>query len=294
VSYDISIIIPVRNGITGGFEDTLKMVFAQKSKYSYEVLVIDSGSTDGTLEVVRKFPQVRLFQIKPEEFGHGRTRNLGAQNAQGKYLVFLNADAIPVNDHWLEMLVRNFEEDQEVAGVYSRHVPKRGCHFYMRRDIEESMPEHKIIRTKVNLFDFMLFSTVSAAIRREIWQQAPFVDQIDIAEDQDWARRILAKGYKIVYEPESKVFHSHNYSLKELYANKFRVGKALKHYSKGFQGPIGGLVILIGGIVIKSICDFVYILKQQVSFTHKIKEIGIAFAARVVSFIGRYMGSVIK
>lgn len=289
---DISIIIPVKNGMADGVEKCFAGIFSQNSQYAFEIIAIDSGSTDGSLELIKSFPDVRLIQIKPEEFGHGKTRNLGAREANGEYLVFLNADAIPANNKWLDNLLGGFAGDEKIAAVYSRHLPKAGCHLYMVRDLETVLPPKRIIRTEIKHHKFMSFSTVSAAIRREIWEVIPFDDQILIAEDQDWAKKIMDGGLKIVYEPNSEVYHSHNYSLKELFRVKYQVGKAYVHITGKRKNPTFYFLIILAGCAYKLMGDIIYILKLKIGFLKKINELLIAFASRCASFAGRYLGEI--
>ena len=93
---DVSIVIPTKNG-GHLFEKVLDAVFKQKTEYEYEVICVDSGSKDGTLDVIRKYP-CRLFQIEPSEFGHGKTRNYGASKGNGTYIIFITQDALPATD----------------------------------------------------------------------------------------------------------------------------------------------------------------------------------------------------
>lgn len=299
---DVSIIIPARNE-AGNIAACLKAVLNQKTNLTFEIIVIDSGSSDGTVEIVRQFPAVKLLPIKPEEFGHGKTRNLGAGHSKGDYIVFLNADAIPADQNWLHPLIRNLKDDKKkgTAGVYSRHIPRIGCHLYMARDILTSMPARGFVKDRSGHFDFMIFSTVSCAVRREIWQRFPFADPIVIAEDQDWAKRVLAEGFKIVYEPGSRVYHSHNFSLNELFVIKRRIGGTEHKFKNKFCAATAGLVLIIGGIIIKTAGDIFFILfrsrrcgemeyTEEMTFLQKLKQIPMAAAARVVSFAGRYCG----
>ena len=298
---DVSIIIPARNE-AGNIAACLKAVLNQQTNLTVEIILIDSGSTDGTVEIVKQFPAVKLITIKAEEFGHGKTRNLGARHSQGDYIVFLNADAVPAQN-WLQPLIGNLKDDKkkETAGVYSRHLPQKGCHLYMARDILKSMPERGFVTDRSRYFDFMIFSTVSCALRREIWQRFPFADPIVIAEDQDWAKRVLDEGFKIVYEPGSQVYHSHNYTLKELFAIKRRIGETERKFKNKFCAVTVGLLLILSGIIIKTSGDIFFILfaskrraerefTHGMKFLHKLKQIPSAVAARVVSFAGRYRG----
>jgi rhamnosyltransferase len=85
--------------LTFNAEDYLKSlieaVFGQKTKRSIELLIIDSGSSDKTLEIIKDYPKIRLHQIPNSEFGHGPTRNLAVEMAKGEYVLFLTHDAIP-------------------------------------------------------------------------------------------------------------------------------------------------------------------------------------------------------
>ena len=232
---EVSIIIPTKNG-GNEIEKCLSGIFNQKTKYTYEVIVIDSGSTDNTLEMVEKFP-VRLIKIKPEEFGHGKTRNLGARLAKGEYLIYLTQDAIPANEHWLENLVSNLEENEEVAGVYSRWLPKTNCNPLEARYIFDNFKPIKEIRSlkgvskedcSRNISRFILFSNVSSCISKNVWEKIPFNDKTIFGEDQEWSKKVLEAGYTIVYEPQSIVYHSHNDSLKKRFKRSFDGAVAFK------------------------------------------------------------------
>ena len=291
---DVSIVIPARNeGETIG--QCMDAVCQQDTLYKVEMIVIDSGSTDNTPDVVKFYPLVKLIQIEPEAFGHGKTRNMGADMAAGHYIVFLNADAIPVNTHWLNALIDPLKENKDVAGVFSRHIPKKGCYLYMVRDLQNSMPKKRMVRTGTGIgrLDFMLFSTVSAAIRRDVWQQYPFDRDIIIAEDQAWAKKVLNKGLKILYEPASMVYHSHNYTPRQLMENKRKIGQASGRFKNRMSALVLGFLLMTGGIVVKVTGDIFFILFKQserISFAQKVREIKMSLIARFASFWGRYNG----
>lgn len=286
---DISIIIPAKNE-GKNIRRCLDIVMAQECSRIFEVIVIDSGSQDDTPARVKENKNIRLIEIRPDEFGHGKTRNFGAKMAQGNFLVFLNADAIPQDRHWLSALIDEFAGDDKIAGVYSRHVPKNGCHLYMARDLEKSMPAKRMEKALADRHDYFLFSTVSAAIRKDIWSAYPFLDEILIAEDQDWAARVLQGGYKLVYTPASIVRHSHNYSLKELFSLKCLVGRSSKKFSNRASALLGGAFLALGGMIYKFSGDCIHILRSDLPIKRKIREILISLGARLFSFSGRYIG----
>jgi glycosyltransferase involved in cell wall biosynthesis len=289
-SVNVSIIIPAKNE-EENIGKCLEAVYNQEISYRIEVIVIDSGSSDRTLDIVKRYPTVQREQIQSREFGHGKTRNLGAEGSKGDYIVFLNADAIPIDKYWLNSLIAPLTKDKKIAGIYSRHIPKEGCYLYMVRDIQKTMPGESMVRSQAKLLDFMIFSTVSCAIPREIWRKYPFKDDIIIAEDQEWAGRVLGQGLKIVYEPASRVYHSHNYTPRQLFEIKRNVAKSTGRFKTRFSALVWGFILMIGGMKIKILGDIVFIFFRFKSpFSRKIQEIKTSFKARRASFFGLYQG----
>jgi rhamnosyltransferase len=265
----------------------------------FEIIVIDSGSTDQTAAIAGKHPRVRLVEIAPGDFGHGKTRNLGASMARGDYLVFLNADAIPVDNQWLNALLAPFDNDNNTVGVFSRHLPQPGCFLYMVRDISGSMPgiPGPVKRNRVDSLDFMIFSTVSCAIRRSCWRDFPFDGNIVIAEDQEWAARVLGQGFNIVYQPASMVVHSHNYSPRQLFQVKRDVARSTGKFSSKTAAVLLGFVLTLGGMVFKVMGDLAFILfsyrppgGRKIPFSTKLREIKTSIRARAAGFWGKYRG----
>ncbi|MCP5046204.1 MAG: glycosyltransferase family 2 protein [bacterium] len=292
----VTIVIPAKNeGDRIG--KCLEAIHNQETTYPIEIVVIDSGSTDNTPDIVRQYPDVRLKEIPAQEFGHGKTRNLGAEMASGDVMVFLNADAVPVGNNWLAPLVHRLMEDDTIAGVFSRQLPNSDCYLYMARDLLASMPPTPSLRTRTHALEYMIFSTVSCAIPRKIREQFPFDDHILIAEDQQWGKKVLEAGYKIAYEPASRVYHSHNYTPGELYRIKRNVGASTGRFKNRFNAIVAGFFLVTGGVLVKLAGDFRYIFFKRHpnhSFTRKLKEFKIAFKARISSLWGRYAGWVEK
>ena len=217
---DVSIILPTKNGARY-LDGVLTAVFNQRTSRRFEVIAIDSGSKDGTVEILRRFP-VRLEEIPPESFNHGGTRNLGASMAEGEYLVFLSQDAEPAHDGWLDYLVLPLEEDEEVAGAYPGFLPRPGCHPLEQREILGWYVVSAEIGVRwvkravgnpdylTNPWPYIFFPNCCSCIRRSIWARFPF-KPVNFAEDQDWAKRVLEAGYSTVFMPTAVTIHSHNY-----------------------------------------------------------------------------------
>lgn len=235
-----SVVIPVKNG-GALLVNVLKKVLAQRAPWPFEVLAIDSGSRDGSLERIRELG-VRLHEIPPREFGHGRTRNLGARLTQGEIIVFITHDALPADEHWLANLVAAAELAADVAGAFGRHLPYPDCNPATARDMagffkgfgEQAncvrMDDPERYRREVGYRQFLhFFSSNNACIRRSVWERIP-LPEVDFAEDQQWAKAIIEAGYAKAYAPDAVVYHSHNFGVFESYRRAFDESSAFKRY----------------------------------------------------------------
>src|ERR1700726_348071 len=131
-----------------GLEFLMSALYRQKGVEPFELIVVDSGSTDETLELLRRFP-VRLEQIPPESFHHSRTRNFAAGLAKGEILVFLSQDAIPASEKWLNTMISNFD-DPTVGAVYGRQLPKPGSSMEREDALGALYGEHRIVKDPVH------------------------------------------------------------------------------------------------------------------------------------------------
>jgi rhamnosyltransferase len=195
---------------------------------SVETLVVDSGSTDGTLAIVRAHPEVRLHEIPNSEFGHGRTRNLAAKLARGTIVVFLTHDAVPLDAHWLSELVAPFERFPGVEGVVGRQVARPDCVPLLKYEIQRVFstqgPEFATTVTyRTAAFDRVshywlpaaFYSDVNAAVRRAfLLNTVPYRD-VDYAEDQLFGRDLLEAGYYKAYSARGAVEHSNDLTYRE-------------------------------------------------------------------------------
>jgi rhamnosyltransferase len=225
---DASIILLTKNA-GEGFATLLQRLFSQNFDGNYEIIVIDSGSTDGTPEIAQSFP-VKIVLIKPEDFHHGRTRNSGAEQAGGRILVYITQDALPLHDNWLHKLTEDLENPQ-VAMVVGRQIPWQTTKPPEKFFYSYYFPEHRIevVRDALDYYrDNMFISNVNSAIKRDVWQQFKFSEDIVLAEDKEFARRILHAGWKIVYQPDAVVYHAHDISLRSIFQRSVDAGTALR------------------------------------------------------------------
>ena len=229
-----AVIIPTKN--PGPiFRSVLDAVLSQETEFDYEVLVIDSGSTDGTQELVGDYEdaRLRLHRIAPETFGHGRTRNLGASMTEAEYCAFLTHDALPVDRHWLANLVSTAEAAPDIAGVFGRHVAYPDASPFTRHELEQhfaGFQGHPVVRLSDDAQRYAedtgwrqyahYFSDNNALIRRSVWSEIPYPD-VDFAEDQIWAQKIVEAGWAKAYAHDAPVYHSHDYTLLERLQRSF-------------------------------------------------------------------------
>lgn len=219
----VTVIIPVKNG-GALLRECLTAVFTQKTDFPFEVLCVDSGSKDDSLEIVRSFP-ARLMEIDPATFGHGRTRNLAIAHSDTAFAALITQDAVPADRSWLSELIAPMRDNEQVAGVFGRHIPHPGCipaeAYMLERHFAHFGADTTLYRIKpgpegwahyeANKPFYRFFSDNNAAVRRSVWERIPYRD-VEFMEDQMWASDILEAGYIKAYAPRSVVRHSHNYS----------------------------------------------------------------------------------
>jgi rhamnosyltransferase len=211
----ISVLIPVKDG-GSDLVRCLQAIMTQKVEDEVEVVVVDSGSRDGSPDRARELG-AEVHEIPASDFVHGATRNLAAQLSRGDVLVFTTQDAVPADDHWLDRLVRALEGDG-VVGAYGRQLPHEDAsppeQFFLDFMYGASPRIQRLGGIEELSFEQTLFSNVNSAIPRTVWEANPFRDDVTMSEDQEWSRRMLLAGNTIVYEPEAAVRHSHTYTLR--------------------------------------------------------------------------------
>ncbi|MEO1660838.1 MAG: glycosyltransferase family 2 protein [Pseudomonadota bacterium] len=235
----VSVIIPVKNGLPE-FERVLAGLQDQEFEHEFEVLVIDSGSSDGSKEAIpHDDPRFKLIEIDSADFGHGKTRNYGIELSEGDYCAFLTHDAAPFNEHWLRNLVRPLLEDEEVAGVFGRHVGYEHASPFTKWELEthfdglRQWPVVQLDDARAYTKDIGLqqvyhyYSDNSSCLRKSVWDEIPYAD-VDFSEDQLWAKAIVEAGHKKAYAADSVVYHSHDYSLMERFRRSFDEARAFK------------------------------------------------------------------
>lgn len=228
---DVSIIIPTKNA-GDSFDKVLEAIYSQKTSYNYEVICVDSGSSDNTISIIQSYP-CKLIKISPSEFGHGKTRNLGASYGSGRYIVFITQDALPADNNWLQEFVDIMDSDEQIAGAFGKHIPYPDCNEVDKIDLKYHfenfgsdnrvfyLDDYKRYNEDLGYQQFLcFFSDNNSCIRRSVWEKFPY-DDVNFSEDQLWAKRIIEMGYKKAYCAKAIVYHSHNYELNSYFARYY-------------------------------------------------------------------------
>jgi rhamnosyltransferase len=211
----ISVVIPVKDG-GSDLVRCLQAIGRQRVDDEVEIVVVDSGSRDGSPERAASLG-ARVHEIPATEFHHGRTRNLGADLARGETLVFTSQDAYAADDAWLARLTAPLGLDDTVAGVYGRQLPHEDAsppeRYFLDFLYGPNARVQQLEDGTTLTFEATLFSNANSAMPRARWAAFPFADDVVMSEDQEWSRRVLRAGLSVVYEPRAAVHHSHAYSI---------------------------------------------------------------------------------
>ncbi len=225
----VSIITLVNNEIAT-LQHSVPLIFEQDFEFPYEMIIIDSGSNDGSVKFVqnqmKNYQNLRHHQIVPDTFHHARTRNLGAELAKGKYLVFLGGDALPVGQKWLNNLVQPVmnNEDEKTFASYGRQLPRVDADIsnLCRMGFNYGESSHvKNSGSNLTRQDLFYFSSVNCCINKEKVEFPLFDDQSAVNEDNTLSYRMINEGNSIAYVADAPVIHSHNYSAWEIFQRYF-------------------------------------------------------------------------
>jgi rhamnosyltransferase len=292
-----SVIILTRNE-EANIGRCLDGVFAQKADFPFEVIVVDSGSTDRTLDIIRKY-DLKLLQIPPEQFDHGLTRQFGAAHGTGEFVVTIVADAVAVGETWLANLLRPFAEDPNIVGVYGGQVPRENCDPFNAAQLRAWVTggEKRVIHRLpegVRLADMppekrremVNFDDINSARRRSILEKFPFPG-CEYAEDLAWAWDVLSAGYTLVYEPSAKVIHSHRRTLGYAFKKRFLDQRFLVLYFG--MALYAGFTTAVRSIV-REIRNYLAIAMGLKGFFRKIKWAILAPFFAMAEITGSYLG----
>lgn len=243
---------------------------------SYEVILVDSGSTDSTV-VIAKSMGAKVVHIKKDEFSFGRALNMGCKAAKGDILLFASAHVYPLYTDWIAKMTKPFE-NKKVALVYGRQEGNEITHFSEHQIFAQWFP------SKSNYEQETPFcNNANCAIRKDLWLEQPYNELLTGLEDLDWAEKIMNKGYSIIYESDASIIHVHEETSINIRNRYEREAIALKrimpHVHFNFYDFIRHLIRSCRK-------DAVAAIKQGVFW----KEISGIFVFRFMQYSGTYRG----
>jgi len=233
----VSIVLATRNG-AATLPAVLDAIVSQRVDCSVEIVAVDSSSTDGTAELLRRRVD-KLISIDADAFDHGLTRNLGIEHSRGDLAVLLVQDALPASDSWLAELMAPLLADDRLAGTFARQLPRPDASPIARDYLARSTAASDVARSiavgsRAELdvlepaaqLEHCAFDNVCSCIRRSVWIEHPF-KPTPIAEDIEWAREVLLAGYRLTYVPAARVIHSHDRSVRYELARTYALHRRL-------------------------------------------------------------------
>ena len=256
--FTVSVVIPTFNA-GDNFNKLIECLLAQKEVELLEIIIVDSGSNDGTVESALMY-NLNVIQIKPKEFSHSYARNLGAEHAGGQYILFMVQDALPTSEGWLYNMMLPIYQDYSIVAVSGSDSPRREADLFTRAQLwghlkfmnvinsdkimeYPNLPTYFSIRQNANLND------VACLINKEIFKRYKY--RFDFAEDLDMGLRLIKDGYKLALLGNVRVLHSHNrppyYYLKRAFVEKrafFKIFDNEPFVILSEQGHIEGILWL--------------------------------------------------
>jgi len=244
----ISVVIPVRNG-GSTIRACLDGLLAQSLAARMEIVAVDSGSVDNTLDILAHYP-VRVHEIAGGEFNHGTTRNLGVSLARGEFVALTVQDARPADSHWLARMWRHFA-DPEVAAVCGQqvvpHEPDKNPTDWFRphdrpqvRRIHFATPDEFAALSAADQAALCCWDNVTALYRRSALDDVPF-RHVSFGEDMAWAKDALLGGHTLVYDYGARVYHYHDETMSFRFRREFTT--AFHRYELFGARPAPGGVI---------------------------------------------------
>lgn len=203
-------------------EELLKAVNLQKCELvELEVVLVDSGSTDRTLEIAKKF-DCRITHIRKEDFTFGRSLNVGCEFARGDILIFVSGHCIPVGENWLDELCRPII-DETVSYSYGRQEGWGTTKYSEYQHFAKWFPEYNKLPQ-----DGFFCNNANAAVSRSTWESYGFDEELTGLEDMYLARLLTERGERVGYVADASVYHIHDESWRQVRTRYEREAYALQ------------------------------------------------------------------
>lgn len=194
-----------------------------QSAGSMGVIFVDSGSTDGSIELAESFGWSLVKYPKNEPFNYSKALNIGLEQCETEYALLLSAHCLLASVHSVSILLSTASR-HGAAGVFGRQLPTSQSHPVDVRDLLTVFGREKIVYSQ-----HPFFHNAFSIIRKDIWLRHRFDTQINGIEDRIWAKSVVAEGHKIIYEPSACVYHEHGLNQSSCEIRASRVVEALGH-----------------------------------------------------------------
>ena len=226
----VSLVIPTLDA-ESDIEELLHRIYRQTRRPD-EVIVVDSSSSDRTVDIVKTLEWVRLISIERSEFNHGLTRDMALRESSGDIVCFMTQDAVPADDLYIENLIAPILSDDRVAVSSGRQLPKDDARKFEQLVREFNYGPESNIRTKADIATMGIkayFATdVCSAYRRGAYIELGGFGKTNMSEDMLMAAKALSAGYSVAYAADARVYHSHNLTPAEQYRRNYAIGRFLE------------------------------------------------------------------
>jgi rhamnosyltransferase len=259
---------------------TLRGVMRQDYPGAIELIHIDSGSTDSTVDIIREFHPAKLIRIRADEYIPGAVLNRGMREARSPWVVFLNSDCEPADAHWLTELLACAQAAPGIGAAFGRQMPRPGCQAVYARDYDRCFGPGR----ETASWDHF-FSMANSVVNRAAWEQHPFREDLQYSEDDEWSRRLITQGWQIPYAEKAAVIHSHNYTLAQAFRRCYGEGFALAALKSVDEHTHNFPRTVLAGVARESYRDLLYFAR-----TRRLTEWPRAVAVRIAQRLGKLKG----
>ncbi len=260
-------------------EKHIGKLFAGIQQQSYpnkEIVLVDSGSTDSTLEIAKKYP-VKVVGIGSDQFSFGRSLNLGIKAAAGEFIVIISAHCYPVYPDWLVQLLNPFE-DHQVAVSYGKQRGAKSNHYSEHQFFNTYFPDIS------QPYQGQPYThNANAAIRKSLWEQHPYDEELTGLEDLAWSSWAKEQGLRIAYVSEAEIVHIHQETFRQVHNRYKREAIAMKQILPESQFTLRNM---FGMILRTSLSDLSQAYREKVVC----KEILNIIRFRLVQYLGTWQG----
>ena len=193
-----------------------------QSYRDFEIVLVDSGSMDGTREIAAAYAH-KLLRIDSHDFTFGYSLNVGVDAASGSYAVLVSAHTLPVSNDWLRTLIEPLYRE-DTAMCYGRQLGWSTSKFSEALDLGRTFGNHRKVLHPPNFFGH----NANSAIRKGLWLEHPFDEVLPGLEDIEWAKHWMLQGYQVVYNPEAALYHIHEEQWRQIQRRYYREAVAAR------------------------------------------------------------------